>query len=376
VKERPEPEIPGTYVDSPLKIGLFFSMTIYIIGAIALIKYLLEKAGGRDKMPLMFPILFMVFFFFVPILSNSKKSIFEKTKKPIEAFKGLGTVGSVSAFLKLIIYDDAIEVRVFFHSYLIPYNKMEKISHTVGTLLGELCIRSNLPRVPKKIVFMGLRADALARIIETHRLKQDDTHGRRVSESKNKRSNIIVDESTRLKRITSQNKTFTIKMVFIVFLAEIIALSGFGIIYNNLMILNNKHKQNVKIFKYSEYKSISARAPKKFQTVIVEYDLAGVVKKETLINFLGDSTIISYKDGTPDRSSWTAYSTIVMFVFPVLGILLWILSYLLKAIISRKRSDGDSNELTFPNKLEICGLIMVFSVFIIGPIEGLASYLV
>ena len=53
-KERPELEIPGTYVDAPLKIGLFLSMTIYLIGAIVLIKYLLEIAGGQDEMPLMF----------------------------------------------------------------------------------------------------------------------------------------------------------------------------------------------------------------------------------------------------------------------------------------------------------------------------------
>jgi hypothetical protein len=380
-KERFESNGSETYVDAPIKIGLFPLFMIYLLGSIALISYILKMTGGEDGRASMFPLFPLLFIvvFFAPVLYNLKKSIFEKTRKVLKTRIGGGSIGlfqGTAPFFKMLIYDDAIEVKVFFHSYLIPYDRMEEAPHTVGTLFRGLIIRSDLPGVPAKINFAGLSAEEIGEITGRYQLARNGAHGSRAGQPEDGISNAIADETTRQKRISAQIKTLAIRMFFIIFLAEIIALFGFGFIYRNLMIMNNTNKQDVKIFKYNEYTPISERAAGKYNTAIVEYDSVGVVKKETFINLLGDAVVIKYEDGKVVRSSWIGYSNIVMVAFPILGFFLLPLSSLLGAGILRRRSDGRST-LRFADKLQICGMVLFFSVFIFAPLRMvLIDYLI
>jgi hypothetical protein len=114
-------------------------------------------------MPLVF-----LFIFLVPTLFNYFPSPFRQNRKLVAAFTGGGSIflfhGSWP-FFRLMVYEDALEVRVEFHRFLIPYEKMEDIPGKVGFFSLGMEIRSDLPDVPSSIRFGGFGLKKIVRTV-------------------------------------------------------------------------------------------------------------------------------------------------------------------------------------------------------------------
>jgi hypothetical protein len=368
--DRSESRDNETYVEAPIPIGLHLSFIIYLLGSIRLLIYLNSKFSSGDGR-VMGPetLVLFIIIFLAPVLYNYKKSRFEKTRHAVKTRMGGGSVGLLHGtvpFFKLLIYPDALEVRIFFHAYLIPYKQMQGAPEQSGTLSRGLTIRSHLPGVPKKIVFYGLGTTDIITIIEDYKRQKKTTISNHDLHPDENIPDGLINESAKLKSIDAQIMAFAKRVVFKILLVELIAIFGFGFIYSNLMIMIKENKENVIIYK--DYQSRSKEAPKKFYRAIIEYNSKGRIEKETFINILGDTTIIKYQFDKVVGTSWDSYSNMILIAFPVIGMaLLMFFSLIGQNILSKNRKDN--SKVTLADKLQICGFILFFSVFIIGPIK-------
>lgn len=88
---------------------------------------------------------------------NDIPSPFENDRDIISSFRTHLWFGSpVPA--KVLVYKDGLEVRVLFHRYFIPYDKMENPTKKDDKPISGISIISNLPRVPHKFHFKGFWA--------------------------------------------------------------------------------------------------------------------------------------------------------------------------------------------------------------------------
>ena len=169
INQRMEARIATTdttkFHDSPFPFGLSITFPL-MIGSFMVLMILSEKFFGKDSFLVISPGLFL-FLFIGPSVFNYLSSPFQAERTLITSFTGGGSIylfhGSVP-FFRLLVYNNALEVRVMFHRYLIPYDKMEAPPDKIGFFTSGLLIKSDLPGVPSSIRFAGF---GMKKILQT-----------------------------------------------------------------------------------------------------------------------------------------------------------------------------------------------------------------
>lgn len=160
------------YHHSPLPFGMFgtfmvMSVSMFIVVGIS--SRFLEKGYTEFLLLPLFVIAFVL-----PIYYNTRPSVFEKEHVLIESWVGGGSMmwfyGQWPLF-KLLVYKDGLEVRVYFHCYFIPYDKMDEPSEESAFFNVGVLIKSDLPEVPSRIRFGQVRAKNVLDFVKTQRSK-------------------------------------------------------------------------------------------------------------------------------------------------------------------------------------------------------------
>lgn len=149
--------LPQTkYKEALLPFGVF-GTSAFVIGIPLLAIFILQKYFGPAAAAcVFFPILILIFF--GSVVYNYVPSCFQRERSVVASYTGGGSIllfhGSWP-FFRLIVYEDGVEVRVEFHRFFIPYDKMGAIPSKIGFFNRGLLIQSDLPGVPSSIRFNG-----------------------------------------------------------------------------------------------------------------------------------------------------------------------------------------------------------------------------
>lgn len=158
------------YKDALFPFGILGTFALLI--AVPLISFFaIERFGGPNQMAFMFMPTFL-FIFLAPVAYNFFPSSFQKQRTPIASFTGGGSVflfNGTWPFFRLIVYNDGLEIRVMFHRFFIPYDKMEDIPEKVGFFNRGILIKSNLPDVPSGIRYQGFGMKKIVGVVIQNR---------------------------------------------------------------------------------------------------------------------------------------------------------------------------------------------------------------
>jgi hypothetical protein len=142
-----------------------------LIAVPLLVMFIGQKYLGPESIAVMFPLVF-IFIFLGPTIFNYLSSPFQENRKLLTAFTGGGSIFLFSGswpFFRLMVYDDALEVRVMFHRFLIPYEKMDDIPNKLGFFSTGMLIKSDLPDVPSSIRFSGFGMKRIVQVVNEAR---------------------------------------------------------------------------------------------------------------------------------------------------------------------------------------------------------------
>lgn len=160
------------YKEALLPFGILGTFA-FLIGTPLLLIVILERYFG----PRVFHYLFMPLFvliFFGPIVYNYIPSRFQRERSVMASYTGGGSIllfhGSWP-FFRLMVYEDGVEVRVEFHRFFIPYNKMGDLPNKIGFFSRGVLIKSDLPGVPSGIRFSGFRMKKILKVLNEMRSK-------------------------------------------------------------------------------------------------------------------------------------------------------------------------------------------------------------
>lgn len=162
--------VEAKYKDSPFPFGIMGTFP-FLIAVPLLLVFAMEKYGGPEAIGLVFPWV-ILFVFLCPTIFNYLPSPFEKNRKLLASFTGGGSIflfhGSVP-FFRLMVYGDALEVRVMFHRFLIPFDRMEDFPNKIGFFTTGILIKSDLPDVPSSIRFSGFGMKKIVGVVNEAR---------------------------------------------------------------------------------------------------------------------------------------------------------------------------------------------------------------
>jgi hypothetical protein len=147
------------YKDSFFPFGVFGTFAILFAVAM-LILFVAERYVDPELMSVIFTVFFL-FIFLGPTAYNYIASPFQNDRDLMASFTGGGSIYFFSGswpFFRLLIYNDGLEVRVMFHRFFIPYDKMDAPPKKARFFFWGLLIRSDLPGVPSRIRFYPFRA--------------------------------------------------------------------------------------------------------------------------------------------------------------------------------------------------------------------------
>ena len=117
------------------------------------------------------------FLLLAPGLYSGIRSPFEERRKLVSSFAGPGWFSTpyqwlreCVPFMRILIYEDGVEVRAYFCCYFIPYDEMIRRGPKTGWLRARgLSIESELPGVPNAIDYYGLDTKQALAEVEKHR---------------------------------------------------------------------------------------------------------------------------------------------------------------------------------------------------------------
>jgi len=121
-------------------------------------------AGGTDSEVLfwIFIVCILIYAFGIPLYAR-RPTPFERGRRVVAAFDINGVNLLWKAPARLILYRDAMEIRIFFHAYLIPYDRITALPRDIGTISKcievtsrdtELSPRITLHASQKRILFI------------------------------------------------------------------------------------------------------------------------------------------------------------------------------------------------------------------------------
>lgn len=160
----------GKYKDALFPFGILGTFALLI--TVPLISFFaVEKFVDPKQMAFMFMPIFL-FIFFAPVVYNLFPSPFQKQRNPVTSFTGGGSIflfNGTWPFFRLIVYNDGLEIRVMFHRFFIPYDKMDDIPEKVGFFNRGILIKSNLPDVPSGIRYQGFGMKRIVEVVTQNR---------------------------------------------------------------------------------------------------------------------------------------------------------------------------------------------------------------
>lgn len=153
----------------PLGIGSsFISLLLFMLFTGAIVGLCCEstrtfKQLGGIPLLLVFLILLVG-----PLFYNRKISRFEKGQKTVISFKFFGEIqGLRGTFIKLLVYEEGIEIRAFYHRYYLPFTSIISISADPVFSGKKLNIASEIEGTPNYIVSSEAEFPDIAALIET-----------------------------------------------------------------------------------------------------------------------------------------------------------------------------------------------------------------
>jgi len=160
----------AVYKSSPSPLGVMGTFPLLI--AVPLLGMLaIQKYAGPEYGAMLFPIVLVAIFAGLALF-NYLPSPFEGSRTVLKAWTGGGSIHLFHGtwpFFRLILYRDALEVRVVLHRFLIPFDKMGEIPDKVGFFSTGLLIQSDLPGVPSSIRFGGLGMKGILESVQVAR---------------------------------------------------------------------------------------------------------------------------------------------------------------------------------------------------------------
>jgi len=121
------------YSDSLFPWGIGASFVIFLLALIAggflagtfLDPYLKNFKQGGGIILLVIILVIVV----GPLLYNKKASRFERERTPLKIIDHFGVIqGLRGASIRLLLYDEGVEIRAFYHRYYIPFEMIEGVS--------------------------------------------------------------------------------------------------------------------------------------------------------------------------------------------------------------------------------------------------------
>ncbi len=121
----------------------------------------LEQGGGII-------LLFIVLVIVVgPIVYNKRISRFEKGRTPLKTIDHFGIVqGLRGSFIRLLLYEEGLEIRAFYHRYYIPFDKIVGVSIERLLFSTRLNIESTIRGAPCFLTLPDSQQSYLASIIQ------------------------------------------------------------------------------------------------------------------------------------------------------------------------------------------------------------------
>jgi len=159
-----------SHKNSPSPLGIMGTFPLFIAIPL-LVMLVIKKHAGPEYDALLFPLVFGCLFI-APTIFNYLPSPFEKNRTILKSYTGGGSIylfhGSWP-FFRLIVYRDALEVRVMFHRFLIPFEKMRGMQDKATFLTTGILIQSDVPGVPPRIRFGGFRMKKVLESVQATR---------------------------------------------------------------------------------------------------------------------------------------------------------------------------------------------------------------
>lgn len=102
-----------------------------------------------------------------PMIYNKRISRFERQRAPLETVDYFGLIqGLRGAFIRLLIYEEGLEIRAFYHRYYIPFDKIEGVSIESILFSDRINIETAIRGVPEFLTLPDSRQSDLASIIQ------------------------------------------------------------------------------------------------------------------------------------------------------------------------------------------------------------------
>ena len=164
------------YSDSLLPLGIggsFFAMLVLMLLAGTLVGVLLGDLQEYTQLGGVVLLVIFVVLLIGPMLYNRKRSIFEQERSVIDVFDGFGTLqGLRGAFFRLIIYNEGIEIRAFYHRYFIPFEKIKQVSIEKGLIGHRINFVTEIIGIPDYLASSDQKFQAVALHIQKETLSQ------------------------------------------------------------------------------------------------------------------------------------------------------------------------------------------------------------
>ena len=167
----PHPAAPDVrYKDSPSPLGVGGTFIVLLAVPLAAMMIAQTVFGPQAIAVLVIPLFLPIFV--GPVLYNRSVSPFERERGLVASYTGGGSIflfNGTWPFFRLLVYADGVEIRVMFHRFFIPYDRMEDLPEKPGLFSSGVPFRSGLPEVPSSIRFYGFRSKGVLEAVREQR---------------------------------------------------------------------------------------------------------------------------------------------------------------------------------------------------------------
>lgn len=102
-----------------------------------------------------------------PLIYNKRISRFERERIPLTIIDHFGIIqGLRGAFIRLLLYDEGIEIRAFYHRYYIPFEKIVGVSIERILFCSRINIKTIIEGVPGFLTLPDKQLSDLTSIIQ------------------------------------------------------------------------------------------------------------------------------------------------------------------------------------------------------------------
>jgi len=161
------------YSDSlfPFGIGASFIITLLalLLGgslvSIFLEPFLVQKGFEQGGGIILLIIILVIVV--CPIIYNKRVSCFERQRTPLKIIDHFGIIqGLRGAFIKLLLYEEGLEIRAFYHRYYIPFDKIDSVSIERLLFCKRININTQIKGVPEFLTLPNKQLSELSYIIQ------------------------------------------------------------------------------------------------------------------------------------------------------------------------------------------------------------------